>query len=259
MLAASAMTACMEVDNFDEPGAVINGRIIDSTTGEPFQTGQGECQIRIWEMSYSEANMDHQHSYDLQIKADGTYTHTKLFNGTYDMLARSGPWFPCDTVYDVKIGKKNNARQDFEITPYLKLIDFKVELIDAETLHMECRLMAPCPKGKEVKGRHMPMPNVKEVRPFLSLNQFCGAGSRLDYYYSNQYRKNINKSFAAIGDVDTGLGNEIYSFDVPVKPGYTYWVRMGANCTSTGSEVTNEEVFENFCYTEVVKVEIPAK
>ena len=126
LIAAAALcsASCMKIDNFDAPDAQVSGTIIDVTTGKPFLTDHGTNSIRIWEMSYS-TNPTPQ---DLRIQEDGTYSNTKLFAGTYDMLPRNGAWWPTDTTYNVKIGSKGTV-QDFEVTPYLHVQDFSVEMV----------------------------------------------------------------------------------------------------------------------------------
>ena len=242
ILGAAALTAtsCMEEDNFDPPYASIRGNLIDATTGKNYEGDQGDVHIRIWEKSWSD-NPSYQ---DLNVKADGSYLNTKLFAGTYDMLPVDGSWWPCDTTYDVPIGNKNNATMDFRVTPYLKLTDFEVELIhnmeaDMDTLVMSCKLFAPITDG---------LPQVRELRPFLSLNHFCGASNKLDYYYNDTYRINIRQAWSRIGNMDTGEGYNTYTINVPVKRGYDYWVRMGAN--------VNDQYLK-FNYTEIKHVQIP--
>ena len=116
------VTSCMEVDNFDEPDAHFTGRIIDKTTGENILADQGAGRVKIWEKSFS-LNPGSQ---TIPVKQDGTFNNTKLFKGTYDVVPE-GAWWPADTIR-IGIGKK--AVHDFEVTPYLKLIDLKTELVD---------------------------------------------------------------------------------------------------------------------------------
>lgn len=146
LTAALALSACMKIDNFAAPDAQVSGTIIDVTTGKPYLTDHGTNSIRIWEMSYS-TNPTPQ---DLGIKEDGTYSHTKLFAGTYDMLPRNGAWWPTDTTYNVKIGSKGTV-QDFKVTPYTHVQDFSVEMVpgtDSDyALVFTCRLEAPIQDG----------------------------------------------------------------------------------------------------------------
>lgn len=227
-----AGVSCMKIDNFDAPAASVSGTIIDKTTGKNMLFDQGDTHIRIWERSYS-TNPTYQ---DLSVKADGTYKNTKLFAGTYDMIPNDGAYWPCDTTYNVKIGKAG-AVQNFEVVPYLHVVDFQQELNGTE-LTLSCRLQAPVVEN---------LPQVVEIRPFLSLNEHCGAANHIDYYYTDNYRVNIRKMWNKIGDAD-GNGLETYSVTMTVKSGYTYWCRMGVQVNNT---------YKNWNYSEVVKIQIP--
>lgn len=261
LTAALSMVSCMQVDNWDEPEASISGRLINAVTGENYLTDQGDVHIRIWEKSFS-TNPAHQ---DLAVKNDGTYTNLRLFAGTYDMVPNDGSWWPCDTLRNVAIGNSNHATQDFKVTPYLMIKDFDVQLLqapsqDMDTLRMSCRLFAPITEN---------LPQVWEVRPFININQYCGAGNKLDYYYKDNddvendlygldngeevttvytWKKSIHKNWNQIGDMTTGEGNREYVIRVPVKRGYKYSVRMGAN--------VNDQ-YRKFNYSEIKVITIP--
>lgn len=239
LLGATALgfNSCMEVDNYDEPDAHVYGTIIDSTTGQPYQSDQGETHIRIWEKSYS-LNPTPQ---DLAVKEDGTYNNERLFKGTYDMVPYDGSWWPCDTITGVKIG--GGTQQNFTVTPYLKVKDFTAEYTQDEDgnywIEMSGRLFAPITEN---------LPQVREVRPFLSLNKHCGGANHIDYYYKDDYRINLRQNWNKLGDMETGEGNETYSFRLPVKAGYHYWVRMGVN--------VNDQYLK-WNYSEVKEIIIP--
>ena len=86
-----------------------------------------------------------------------------------------------------------------------------------------------------------------EVRPYLSLNQFCGASNCINYYNTNDFRVNVMKSWDKIEK--EGDGRTIpFEVTVPVKRGYIYFVRMGAKV---------KDSFEKHNYTEIVKIEVP--
>lgn len=227
------VSSCLEVDNWVEPDARVHGRIIDSYTGENILTSQGEWGIRIWERSWTESAPTSQ---SLAVKQDGSYNNSKLFAGTYDMLAYGGPFWPVDTIQDVKFS--GDMEQDIVVTPYLILDDFEVNR-NGLKLTMRCKLSAPIREG---------LPNLVEVKPFLSLNTFCGASSFIDIAEYNNQRKQINKSWMEeVGDVET---SGYYTIGpLPVKPGYTYYVRLGANVNDANRK---------YNYTEIVKVEVPA-
>jgi len=238
LLAAS----CMEVDNFDEPDAHFTGRIIDSTTGENILTDQGAGQVKIWEKSFS-LNPGSQ---GIPVKQDGTFNNTKLFKGTYDVVPE-GAWWPADTIR-IGIGKK--AVQDFEVTPYLRLFDLKTAMVD-DSLAISCRLdVPPITEG---------LPRILDVKPFLSLTQFCGEGNHITYYdkmgsddeksYAKNYIVNVRKTWANLEKLEDGK-SMVFSFKVDVKPGYIYFVRVGARV---------DDNFKKYNYTEIVKIEVPSK
>lgn len=225
------MGSCMGIDNFDEPDSHFTGRIIDKTTGENILVDQTECHVRIWEKSFS-LNPTPQ---NIPIKQDGTFNNTKLFAGTYDVVPE-GAWWPADTIR-VGLGKK--LVQDFEVTPYLKLFDFKTEL-NGTILKLSCRLDAPVTEG---------LPQIMEVRPYLSLNQFCGAANCISYYNTTSNRVNIMQTWSNIEKLEDGK-SRVYSIEVEVEPEYIYFVRMGAKVRDT---------FQNYNYTEIVEIEIPSE
>ncbi|MDR0937795.1 MAG: DUF3823 domain-containing protein [Mediterranea sp.] len=224
-------TSCMEVDNFDAPDCHVSGTIVDSTTGEGIVSDRGDAHVRIWEVSYK-VNPGSQ---DLAIKEDGTFNNTKLFAGTYDMVPE-GAWWPVDTI---RVGIGKNTTQNFDVTPYLKLIDFKTELVGT-TLTMSCRLDAPVTDG---------LPQVTEVRPFLSFNQFCGASNCISYYNTNTFRVSIMKTWDKIEKAEDGK-SQTYTVSVPLKAGYIYFARMGARV---------KDKFEKYNYTGIVQIEVPSE
>lgn len=235
IIGASAMLmgSCMEIDNFDEPGSHFTGRIIDKTTGHNILADQGENRVRIWEMSFS-SNPKNQ---DIPVKQDGTYNNTKLFAGTYDVVPEGAFW-PCDTI-QVGLGSKKKT-VDFEVTPYLKLVDFEQRFDESiDSLVLSCRLdVPPITEG---------LPIIMEVRPFISLNQFCGAGNNIGYYGKDDYKKTVMSRWDTIDKEDDGK-SKVFTIKLDVKRGYTYFVRMGAKVRDT---------HQKFNYTEIVKIEIP--
>ncbi|HEY9048644.1 MAG TPA: DUF5013 domain-containing protein [Ohtaekwangia sp.] len=228
-----AVTSCMEVDNWEEPNVRVHGRVIDALTGENLLTAQNDWGIRIWERSWKQSAPTAQ---SLVVMQDGSYNNSKLFGGTYDMLPYGGAFWPIDTVKNVEF--KGTTEQDFTVTPYLQLLGFETSL-NGLKLTLSCQLKAPIRDG---------LPNLVEIKPFLSLNQFCGANNFIDLAEYNNQRKQINKSWMEeVGDVET---SGIYRIGpLAVKPGYTYYVRLGANVNDANRK---------YNYTEIVKIVVPA-
>jgi hypothetical protein len=232
--AVIGLASCMGIDNWDAPDARFHGKIIDSYTGENLLSSQNDWSIRIWERSWEEGIPNHQ---SLAVKQDGTYNNSKLFAGTYDMLPYGGPFWPCDTVKNVVL--KKTHEQDFTVTPYLQVIDFNATLSGTD-LTLTCRLKAPRREG---------LPNLYEIMPFLSLTTFCGNGadSRIDIGEYNNRRIQINKSWKdEVGDSET---SNLYTIGpLPVKSGYTYYVRVGASVNDANRKHN---------YSPIVKITVP--
>ncbi len=147
---ALTATSCMEIDNFDAPESRFTGSIIDVTTGKPILADQGHGQVRIWEVSFENADPQ-----DIPIKQDGTYNNERLFPGHYDMCPL-GSWWPCDTIRAIQLGTQ--TIQNFEVTPYLQVLNFEATHVvgpTMDTLILSCRLKAPIPNG---------MPNITDIR-----------------------------------------------------------------------------------------------
>ncbi len=239
-------TSCMEVDNFDAPSERLTGNIIDATTGKNILADQGEAHVRIWEKSYS-LNPAPQ---DIPVKMDGSYNNTKLFAGTYD-IAAEGPWWPVDTLRHIPVG--GTVTQNIEVTPYLKITDFSAVLGDDGMLHIEGRLaLPPMPDYNAERGDVLPA--LLDVRCFISVNQFCGNANRLDAYYN--LKEAVIKDVRPWQQITGGVTDEngyaystdLYKFAVWAKPGYTFFVRMGARVDGT---------FQMYNYSEIVKIEVP--
>lgn len=226
-------SSCLKTDNWDAPDVRVHGRVIDSYTGENLLSSQGDWSIRIWERTWTESTPNNQ---SLPVKQDGSYNNSKLFAGTYDMLPYGGPFWPVDTVKGVVLN--GNTEQDFTVTPYLRLTDFEVSL-NGLKLVLKCRLNAPIRAG---------LPNLVELKPFLSLTTFSGETNYINIGEYNNLRKQFNKSWQEeVGDAET---SGVYTIGpLAVKAGYTYYVRLGANVNDANRK---------YNYTEIIKVEVPA-
>jgi hypothetical protein len=237
---ALGATSCMKIDNFDTPESRLYGNVLDAETGKPILSDQGHTRIRIWERSFR--NATHQ---EIPVKQDGTYNNNRLFPGHYDMLPL-GAWWPVDTVKNVPLGK--SATQDFKVTPYLRVIDFTAKIgeaghptIKGPYITVSCRLQAPVEEG---------LPLIQDCRAYLSLNQFCGADHNIGTYNVNAYRMIKSPTNWSAVPKDADGASTPYTMDIPVKAGYTYFVRAGAT-------VKDDTQGNKYNYSEIVKVTIP--
>jgi hypothetical protein len=224
--------SCVSIDNYGEPDAELSGKIIDSTTGGNLITGPGEFNVRIWETSWTiEASPQ-----DLYVQQDGTYVNRKLFKATYDVQPYGGPFWPVEKISGVEL--KGKTEQDFTVTPYLRIVDVTPTL-DGANLTLSCRLA--CPRSED-------LPQVREIRPFVSLTPFVGNGNKIDEYNNDRYRIEVSKSWSDLGPAG-GVSNDIFTLPVlPLKPGRTFYVRIGARVRDT---------FEKYNYSEVLEIKVP--
>lgn len=233
-VAMLSLASCQKIDNWDEPNARLYGNVIDSYTGENLMMDQNDWQIRIWDGTWTEKTGTKAIPQNLAVMKDGVYNNSKLFSGTYDMLPYDGPFWPVDTLKGVVLN--NETKQDFTVTPYLQIQDFTATL-NGTNLTLTCTVKAP-----KITG----LPNLYEVKPFLSLTTFCGNSNYINIPEYNNMRKSINKSWAA--EVGTADSKAYTIGPLPVKSGYTYYVRVGANVNALS---------RRYNYSPIVKVVVP--
>lgn len=228
-----SLASCMKIDNWGEPDAQFYGNVIDSYTGQNLVMDQNDWQIRIWEKTWTATVATNQ---NLVVKADGTYNNTKLFSGTYDMLAYGGPFWPCDTIKGVVLGK--STEQDFTVTPYLQVLDFAATLADT-SLTLTCRVKAPRITG---------LPNLYDIKAFISLTTFCGNSNYINISQYNDRRLQINKSWATYVTDGSDTTPVKTIGPLPLRKGYTYYVRIGASVNDANRK---------YNYSPIVKVVVP--
>ena len=75
-LFACFVAACEnDIDNYDAPNGGVYGTIYDKETNEPYEQNTGATA-----------------SVDFRARQDGTFEHTKVFNGSYRIQAKDGPF-----------------------------------------------------------------------------------------------------------------------------------------------------------------------
>ena len=80
-----------------------------------------------------------------------------------------------------------------------------------------------------------------DIKPFLSLTNFVGESNYINIAEYNDKRIQINKSWIdENGDVET---SKVYKIGpLPVKSGYTYNVRVGANVNDANRKYNYSEI-----------------
>lgn len=240
------LSSCFtDVDNYDAPSSAMRGNVKDKTTGQNLLTSTDDFQIRIWETSWGDAVSPQ----DIPVKQDGTYQDIRLFDATYAMQPFNGPFWPVERTEGHVL--KGTLNHDFEVTPYLQITDLTWEVVTTtkdngtkvDTLHMSCKLKAPITEG---------LPNVREIKPFISWTPFCGASANIgeiSEQNNNANKIELNKTWADIGDMTTGIGRDTYKFKLGLikNSGYTYRARIGANVNDASQKYNYSEIIEFKC------------
>lgn len=234
-----------DVDNYEAPSSAMRGNVKDKTTGKNILTSTDDFQIRIWETSWGDAVSPQ----DIPVKQDGTYQDIRLFDATYAMQPFNGPFWPAERTEGHVL--KGSLDYDFEVTPYLQITDLKWEVITTtkdngtkvDTLHMSCKLKAPITKD---------LPNVREIKPFISWTPSCGASANIgeiSEQNNNANKIELNRTWADMGDMTTGIGHDTYRFKLGLikNSGYTYRARIGANVNDASQKYNYSEIIEFKC------------
>ncbi len=135
-LLMASSCAFFEMDNYEGPDATVTGRIIDAKTGEnvPVECKYGNFFGGAYMgsptegyFSVIEKGWDAEAAQYWHIKYDGTYTNTMVYSGEYDISATANNFYPVEKK-GLKFEKGDNTL-DWEVTPYARIIDPKVELV----------------------------------------------------------------------------------------------------------------------------------
>lgn len=109
-----------DLDNYDGPDAGLKGSIIDQETGELVQQDIiGGSTIKVTEEGYDPVTPRY-----LNMKCDGTYADEMMFSNKYLVQPDLRNFFPVD---EEEIEVKGLTTHDFQVTPYLRIKNLKME------------------------------------------------------------------------------------------------------------------------------------
>jgi hypothetical protein len=128
--AACLLLGSCTKDSFKSPDGIINGKIIDASTGQTLQSGPQDYNMYVLETSYTASTPI---AYTYNIQPNGLYNNDKVFAGTYKMYPQNGPFVPLvytstttGAIVDngsktVVVKSKQTTATDWTVTPFLKV------------------------------------------------------------------------------------------------------------------------------------------
>ncbi|MDP4289942.1 MAG: DUF3823 domain-containing protein [Bacteroidota bacterium] len=232
--------SCFKIDDVAAPDKVLTGNVIDSTTGKPIQTEQGNgIRIKLDELSWSANPIP---TY-FGVKQDGTFSDTKIFAGRYRITPVDGPFVPLiqlsstgDTISNrSKILNINaSTKVNFTVEPFLK-----VEWVSDPVVNPDSTVTVQI---KFTRGTTNPAYqfNVTDAYLFVSENTYVGNNN-----YDGRYSVQVSYSGTA-GNAQLGQPITIKSKKMPGNR--TYYIRVGAR--------TADNVQKRYNYTDIKPVSI---
>ena len=130
-------------DNQEYYNAQVEGKIIDSKTGQPLQFAfPNTCSISIIEEGWKDlAGQPAEESQTWYVKCNGTYVNKLVWAAKYRMETKKQNFYPVTIPFELQKGANT---VNFEVTPYCRVLDpqitfedgkivarFKVEVEDA--------------------------------------------------------------------------------------------------------------------------------
>lgn len=238
----SGLNACLDYDNYEGPQETLMGKIVDQNGDPLWVESGGGIRIKLMDYGWSATPAEQY----LKVRMDGTYSNTKVFSGTYDIVAE-GPFVPLVQVDDqgniiedktqkgVKV--KGKTVVDFQVEPFLKVSWVGEPQFDSEgKMTVQFRV----DRGTANPAYQLA---VFDIGLFISTTQYVGENN-----YDPDRSIKITNSATATGLIGT-TGS--LTTPIPMKSKHTYYIRVGArmNYTSFGGILYN--------YTDVVKVVVP--
>ncbi len=114
-LALAALLSACEMDNYDEPESILQGRVVYE--GQPVSVRQNGVQLELWQDGYQEKE-----HIPVHVHQDGTYRAT-LFDGEYKLVRKqnNGPWV--NNPDTIRVQLNGSQTLDVPVVPYFIIKD----------------------------------------------------------------------------------------------------------------------------------------
>ena len=118
-------------DNQEYYNAQVEGRILDSKTGQPIQFAfPNVCKISIIEEGWKDlAGEPAEETQDWYVKCNGTYVNRLVWAAKYRMETKKQNFYPVSIPFELQKGANT---VDFTVTPYARVLDPKISYEDGK-------------------------------------------------------------------------------------------------------------------------------
>ena len=121
LIAGILFLCSCELDNYVPPDIVLEGKVVDASTGETIQTQQPDgIKIRLLEEGYNNPV-----PFDFWTKSDGSFRNARIFAARYKVIAMEGP-FEQSSVEELTVDLSRNQTITFEVEPFVRLTDVDI-------------------------------------------------------------------------------------------------------------------------------------
>lgn len=236
--------ASCEMDNYDAPDATLEGKFINKVTGMPFEAsqGKGNMTLRIKEISYAHGDetivVTEQ---NLNVKQDGTFLNTKLFEGTYEMYPFESCCYEGKEIMqmvDLKGGKRTQV--NFEVTPY-----FEVEWVGEPYQDADGYVCAQFKfKRNPLPGTDYTQAEADKAKLFISTTVKVGDSS------DSRYTDN-DKTITTLDENNVITVKTKAAIDFSQK----FWLRIGVKPKNNSSK----GVYDKYCFSTIKTIDAKGK
>ena len=215
-LLVAGIASC-EDDNYPAPAETFKGSIIDSETGEPFQTAIGTTGVRIKMMEYSWS--DNPTPYYVYSMMDGQFNDGRIFKGEYG-ITPEGAFVP---LTEERVEIAGTIEKIYEVEPFLRIEWIGEPVVNDDgtaTVQVKIDRGTASPDYQQA---------LTEVWLYASETQQVG-----DFSYSPNYSTKLTgATLPVLGEtvsITTGWPGGIGTGSQRIFPGYSrkYFLRVGA-------------------------------
>jgi hypothetical protein len=240
-----AANGCSKLDNYDAPDQTLRGRVIDGGTGKNVQTeisgnenGIG-TRIELRELSWDAGATP----FYVNSMQDGTYNNTKIFAGTYKMVA-DGAFVPLVQTGANPVDKSQTIEVrsgvttvDFTVEPFLR-----IEWVGEPVVNTNGSVTVQFKVTRGTTDANYQL-NVTDINLYINNNPYVG-NNNFDARYATRVAYSGTTGNAL-------LGQTITVTTTGTLPGKRDWyIRVGARTTFPN-------LGRPYNYNEVKKVTLP--